>query len=181
MAKEHLKLMRQLEKYGAEVRVSLTARRGQTRPSSGSTKPTTPLASKIDSLRNNYGLTLAAIADELGELLQRRVPFTTVHSWNGGVTPREIPLEEIYQAIDAIKAKHVRFDEGIWVSAEEVEETLANWLTRLSRRQIAVAADESLSVINSWVEGRHRVQRPKWRRVVQQVEEVLAILPEKSD
>lgn len=163
-----------LEKWGAEVKPSLPATRGRATPRDKA--PDTGIATRIGTLRDEYGLTLDMICSELSQELGQNIPLSTLYAWASGSLPRRIPIPRIEQVLDSLMERHVRYDEGAWVEREEVQATILGWLQHLSKKQLSVAADESLAVIESWSVGRHRVMRPKWNRVVENVHDVLRLL-----
>lgn len=171
---EFQRLRYALEKWGAEVKQSLPATRGRVRPSENA--PSTGIAHRIQALRDEYGLTLDAIRREVGAALKQEIPLSTLYAWVNGSLPRRFAVESVEEVLDEIMTRHPRYEDGVWVKPSEVQATVQEWEKHLSKRQIAVAADESLSVIESWAAGRHHVMRPKWDRVVESIQEVLVLL-----
>src|SRR5690554_4290504 len=155
-----MRLRMALDKWGADLKMSLPSTRGRQKPREKN--PDTALARLITSLRDDYGLTLDTISQSLSDKLGRKIALSTLYAWTAGSTPRSIPLAAIEQALSEIMKAHERIEGGAWVEAEQVQAQIQAWEKALSRRQIAIAADEFPSVIEAWALGRHRVKRPKW-------------------
>lgn len=161
------------QKFGVEARVSLPASQRRSR---GDPKKLTAIGQRVQTLREDYGMTIEAIASEVNDRLGTRFVAPSVYNWqHSGSTPRKVSPEVVERTLDAIMDEREAVEGGAWVDADEVTATVNRWREHLSVRQIAVAADEHPSTVRSWSTGHHRVLRDKWNRVVPKVEDALKL------
>jgi len=161
-------LINTLERFhgGREVRISLPSVRGRVKRS----QTFSEVGSGIRQLREDYGMTLVEIAAALSHALGTEIAFSTVALWERGGNPRKVTAERVCEALDLIRADRTAIEGGAWVEAEEVQGQMECWTEVLTTRQIAVAANEPLTTVNSWRTGFHRVLRTKWRRIKPEVD-----------
>jgi len=165
-------LINTLERHGCEIKVSIPTTRGRAERSSTDSD----LGRRINTLRDEYGMTLAKIAELLTSKLNSKISVASVNAWTGGVTPRKVPYERVQVALEEIMEEHEAIEGGAWVAADEVKATVDRWMEVMTPRQIAVAADEAVTSIRSWHTGNHRVLRTKWNRVVPLVEQMREVI-----
>ncbi|MCH4813897.1 MULTISPECIES: hypothetical protein [Halomonadaceae] len=165
-------LINTLERHGCEIKISIPTTRGRAERS----KTDSDLARHIATLRDDYGMTLAKIAEHLTGKLGCSISVASIHTWTGGAVPRKVGYDKVLNALNEIMSEHVAIEGGAWVDSKEIKATVERWMEVMTPRQIAVAADEAVTSVRSWATGNHRVLRTKWRRVVPQVEQMCEII-----
>ena len=88
-------LINTLERHGCEIKVSIPTTRGRAERSSTDSD----LGRRINTLRDEYGMTLAKIAELLTSKLNSKISVASVNAWTGGVTPRKVPYERVQGAL----------------------------------------------------------------------------------
>ena len=95
-------LINTLERHGCEIKVSIPTTRGRAERSSTDSD----LGRRINTLRDEYGMTLAKIAELLTSKLNSKISVASVNAWTGGVTPRKVPYERVQGALEEIMEEH---------------------------------------------------------------------------